>query len=36
MGLMKKVYWKEMKKWYLNNIGMVFDKYKFIDLFQAS
>ena len=35
MGSMKKVYREEMRKWYLDNIGEVFDKYQFVDVFRT-
>ena len=36
MGSMKKVYREEMRKWYLANVGEVFNKYQFVDVFQST
>ena len=36
MGLLKKNYHEEMKKWLINHIGQVFDKYEFIEVFTST
>ena len=35
MGLIKKIYKEEMCKWVTENIGKVFDKYCFVEVFKA-
>ena len=36
MGLLKKNYCEEMKKWLIDHIGQVFDKYEFIEVFAST
>ena len=36
MGSLKKNYCEEMKKWLINHIGQVFDKYEFIEVFTST
>ena len=36
MGLLKKNYHEEMKKWLIDHIGQVFDKYEFIEVFTST
>ena len=36
MGSIKKIYKEEMRKWVTANIGKVFDKYRFVEVFKAT
>ena len=36
MGSIKKIYKEEMRKWVTANIGEVFDKYRFVEVFKAT